>query len=163
MSDPAEKRDIRGNTIKPHTIEALVARIEKLEQSIDANGNDINGVGTLSSDSTTTDKIDFKLALDTLKTATIAATTEIDVSEAGVWDATVNQDTTIDLTGATTDGVYTVSVFLEDNGNSISFADTITFESPEGAPEFNNNTYLLNFATKDGGSNWFGFFSEFES
>ena len=109
-------------------------------------------------DTTDTRRLDFDIAIDTLFDADVGATTEIDLSKGGVWDVDVTENTTIDLVGASASGVYSVTLFIEDNNNDVDFDDTVEWEGGE-EPPFDDELTIVSLSTRDQGSTYQGVFS----
>jgi len=141
--------------VDPQNSDEIVARYDRGpgKWMIDALQTD-NATVTNKTD---TRRIDFDIAIDTLYTATIDTTTEIDLSKGAVWDVDVTQNTTIDLLGVSSDGVYSVTLFIEDNGNTVDFANTIEWAQGE-PPGFSNELTIVSLTTRDAGTTYQGVF-----
>jgi hypothetical protein len=104
------------------------------------------------------DRIDVELAVDTQETVTGGDPVTIDVSGTGVFEVTLDQNATVELTGASSSGIYSVTVLFEDAGFTPTWDSAIVWEGGE-APTLDNDLVFIQFVTRDAGSTWYGRYS----
>lgn len=132
--------------------------IGTLKSNLDANGNDLTNVGAAGVQTLTSDRIDLKLAVDTPQTITGGDPINIDVSGTGVYEVTLDQNATVNLSGASSSGIYSVTVFFEDAGFTPTWDTAIEWEDGE-APSLNNDLIFIQFVSRDAGTTWYGRYS----
>lgn len=125
---------------------------EAFFETLDAESADVDD---LTSETIDAARIDLDTSTDTLFDATVGSTTDIDVSEGGVWELDADQNTEIDIAGTTTSDVWSVVIYLYDNGNDITFADTIEWEDGT-PPDPDNETTILQLSSPAGTTDWLG-------
>jgi hypothetical protein len=131
-----------GKDINPDTI----GQNEKVSSADIQQGN---------IDKVDSDRIDFDVAVDKLVEKTGGSSFTVNVDNANVFDISLDQNASIDLTGADVNGVYSATLFVEDNGNTITWDASISWEDGN-TPSFSNDLRIISFVTRDGGSTWQG-------
>jgi hypothetical protein len=104
------------------------------------------------------DRINFDIAVDTLIEKNGGDPINVDVTNGGVFDISLDQNATIDVQGADSNGVYSATLFVADNGNSITWDSAISWEDGN-TPSFSDDLRIISLTTRDGGTSWQGIYS----